>query len=408
MKYRLLLLKRVIEDVIMFPFIFVGRMKASRRPLQKDYRIFFFFPFYHTGGAEKIHSMIANAIGGSDCIIFFTRRSGDNTFLKSFQNSGCEIRDISKYTDNKWKYFDNLIYRGIVSAYINRQQHAPVVFNGQCNFGYKISPWIKKSIRQIELIHSLNSFSYIRIPFLPFIHKTVMISKRRIAEHVKLYKRYSIPSEFAQRIVYIPNSSEFDNITILQKDFSNFRVLYVGRGTSEKRVHLVAEIAKEVHAKDNSIQFIIAGDVSGAVNEKKFPFIKFMGNVADAQELKQLYISSSIVLITSSTEGFPLAVIEGMAYGCAIIATPVGDIPEHVRQNENGFLFSTVENEQQIIDEGANFILQLKQDAELLKKMGENNIRYAQEHFSYERFAKAYQEVLSKEQEAEVSDTTGA
>jgi hypothetical protein len=40
-------------------------------PLKKEYRVFFFFPFYHTGGAEKVHAQIANATGGNDCIIFF-------------------------------------------------------------------------------------------------------------------------------------------------------------------------------------------------------------------------------------------------------------------------------------------------------------------------------------------------
>lgn len=396
MRYKLLLLKRVIEDVVMFPFVLAGCVIGLIKPLKREYRIFFFFPFYHTGGAEKIHSMIANATGGKDCIIFFTRKSHDDTFRKAFQNSGCAIKDISKYTDNKLLYFLNLIYRGIISTHINGQRHAPVVFNGQCNFGYKISPWVKRSTRQIELIHSLNSFSYIRIPFLPFIHQTVMISKRRIAEHLQLYKKYSIPEKYEKLIVHIPNSSEFDNITIEQKKISTTKVLYVGRGTPEKRVHLVTAIAEQVHEADASIQFQIAGNVSDAANTKDFPFVDFLGNVSDADKLKQIYISSSVLLITSSAEGFPLAVIEAMAYGCAIIATPVGDIPEHVRENENGFLFSTIENEQQLINEGTQFILQLKNDGKLLKKISENNIMYTQQHFSYEQFAEAYRKVISK------------
>ena len=46
----------------------------------------------------------------------------------------------SKFTDHKEFYFLNLIFRGIVSGYINKQKEKPIVFNGQCNFGYKISP----------------------------------------------------------------------------------------------------------------------------------------------------------------------------------------------------------------------------------------------------------------------------
>ena len=62
--YRLLLIKRMIEDVFIYPFILTGRLIALLYPLKKEYRIFFFFPFYHTGGAEKVHSQIANATGG--------------------------------------------------------------------------------------------------------------------------------------------------------------------------------------------------------------------------------------------------------------------------------------------------------------------------------------------------------
>ena len=102
--------------------------------------------------------------------------------------------------------FHESFYRGMITGYINNQTQKPIVFNGQCNFGYKISPWIKRNIPQVELIHSLNTFSYIRIPFLPFIAKTVMISQKRIEDHKELYTRYNIPSHFLNKIVHIPNA----------------------------------------------------------------------------------------------------------------------------------------------------------------------------------------------------------
>src|SRR6186713_824976 len=226
--YRLLLIKRMIEDVFIFPFILAGRLAAMISPLKKEYRIFFFFPFYHTGGAEKIHAQIANATGGNDCIIFFTKRSADDRFLDDFRKSGCNIKDISKFTDNKWLYFLNLFYRGMVTGYINKQQQKPIVFNGQCNFGYKISPWIKKDIPQLELIHSLNTFSYIRIPFLPFINRTVMISQRRVEDHKELYSVYKIPATLFDKIIHIPNAIQLPGKTFV-KDDKTFNVLYVGR-----------------------------------------------------------------------------------------------------------------------------------------------------------------------------------
>ena len=210
--YRLLLIKRMIEDVFIFPFILAGRLAAMISPLKKEYRVFFFFPFYHTGGAEKVHAQIANATGGNDCIVFFTKRSADNRFLTEFKKSGCDIKDISKFTDNKWLYVLNLFYRGMITGYINRQQQKPIIFNGQCNFGYKISPWIKKNILQIELIHSFNTFSLIRIPFLTFITKTVMISRKRIEDHKEQYKRYRFLLYLQKRYNTYPTQLFFHNM----------------------------------------------------------------------------------------------------------------------------------------------------------------------------------------------------
>ena len=394
MTFRLLLLKRLVEDVLMFPLILVGRFIASRKPLGKEYTVFFFFPFYHTGGAEKVHALVAKASGDQNCIIFFTRKSHNAAFLQKFKESSCDIRDISKYTDNKVLYFVNIIFRGIVSAYINRQRKAPVVFNGQCNFGYKISPWIKREIRQVELIHSVSNFSYIRIPFLPFISRTVMISEEKIKEHLRLYEQFGIPNKYAVKIVYIPNASEFEKIDLFEKKYSPFVVLYSGRATAEKRAHLFANIAEKVYAKEASIQFVMAGDDFAALDKKRFGFIHFKGHISDEQELAALYKKSSVVCIASSTEGFPLAVIEGMAYGCAILATGVGDIPLHVKTGENGFVFSSVEEESKIVEEGCDFILRLKNDSALLQRIAANNVRYAQEMFSYDRFAADYRKLI--------------
>jgi len=395
MKYRLLLIKRLAEDILMFPLILLGRIIAAFNPLDKEYRVFFFFPFYHTGGAEKVHALVAKATGGKDCIIFFTKKSHNQAFLANFRSTGCEIRDVSRYTDNKWLYFVNIIHRGIISGYINRQKVQPIIFNGQANFGYKISPWIQKRIKQVELIHSISNFSYIRIPFLPFIAKTVMISRQKIQEHLDLYRRFGIPVSFDQKIHYIPNASEFATIEIAQKDFSDFTVFYSGRATTEKRSHLVAAIAEKVYKQNPGIRYVMAGDEFHDLDRQRFAFITFPGNIANEKELAEIYKSSHVLLITSSTEGFPLAVIEGMAYGCAILATPVGDIPAHVTSGENGFLFSTVEDEERLIEEGTKSILQLEKDRALLKKIAENNIAYAGKNFGYERFAEDYQKIMT-------------
>jgi L-malate glycosyltransferase len=221
-----------------------------------------------------------------------------------------------------------------------------------------------------------------------------MISTVKIKEHVQLYKRFGVPNAFEGKICYISNTSDFTNITVAEKDLSAVRIFYSGRATPEKRPHLVAAIAKKVHQKDSSIAFIMAGDEFGALRQPELSFISFKGNITDNKVLQSTYITCNVLLITSATEGFPLAVIEGMAYGCAIIATPVGDIPVHVKTNQNGFLFSTVDDEKIVVEEGVNFILALKANRALHKTICANNIAYAQHNFALQKFGEAYNKLI--------------
>ena len=271
--YRLYILKRNIEDIFISPFVLLGRLISHIKPLEKEYKIFYFFPFYHIGGAEKVHLQIAQSTGGKDAIIFFTRHSQNEGYLKEFIATQCTIRDISTYTDNKWFYFLNLIFRGIISGYVNNQRIKASIFNGQCNFGYKISPWITKRCRQVELIHSLNSFSYIRIPFLPFIDTTVMISKRRIGDHLDLYRKFKIPKKYDTKIQFISNAIDLPKSSI-SKPMGPFTILFVGRGTSEKRPHIFTLIAEKMHATQ-SISFQMVGDVTESIDTAIYPYIKF-------------------------------------------------------------------------------------------------------------------------------------
>ena len=371
----------------------MGRLISFLKPLKREYRVYYFFSFFHTGGAEKVHYQVVQATGGKDAVIFFTKKSDSHSFLKYFTGSGCTIINISKWTDNKWLYFFNLIYRGIITGYINRQKLKPVVFNGQCNFGYKISPWVDKDVQQIELIHSFNSFSYIRIPFLPFISTTVMISKKRIEDHIQFYNKTKTPLRFIEKIRYIPNAISLPENTV-EKNPSIFKVIFVGRGGKEKRVHLIASIAKSTNRIDPSIQFEIIGDVSGILQKNDHPYIKFDGELEEEKQVREKYAGASALLLTSTTEGFPMVVIEAMAFGCAVLATAVGDIPYHVKDGINGFLFSDMADDEKIVEEGADRILKLKNDRQLLKTISANNTSYAKHNFGIEKFNQAYRQLF--------------
>jgi glycosyltransferase involved in cell wall biosynthesis len=393
--YQLLVVKRKLESMIMFPFILLGWLIARLQGNKEEYDIYFFFPFHHVGGAEKVHYLIAQAFFHRKCIIYFTRQSKGSSLLGEFEKAGFIIRDISRFTDNKFLYPLNFLFRGIISGKINLQSTQPTVFNGQSNFGYKLSPWISKKVPQVDLIHALCSFSYIRIPFLGFYRHSVTVSKEIVFKHNELYEKYNVPATIRDKLRYIDYGIELP--AKLPK--TNFRnrvgVLYVGRGSAEKRVHIIAKIAEECHRCGTEFDFGFVGDVKEFIPPSLWKFCRFYGSVTSEVELDRVYREHNILMVTSNTESGPLVVMEAMARGLAIAATPVGIVNEHVSSGRNGFVFSSL-NEDVICQEAVSFLNQFSSDKKMQAEIASNNQAYAFETFGIERFKQDYRDFLDK------------
>ena len=352
MKYAQYLLKREIEDLFIYPFVLLGKIISKWILDTNKFEILFIFPFYHTGGAEKVHSLIANTFKSKKGLILFTKKSTDTRYLKAFKESGHQIIDISKYTDNKLFYWNNLFFRGIVADLANRQENSPIVFNGQSNFGYKLSPWINNNIKQVELIHAFSSFSWIRIPFIAYYSHTIMISRYAIEEHKQQYNRLNIPEKEFLKIKYITNGIQIPSeLERKERRESTLKVLYVGRATTEKRVALIAKIAKQIEIERLDMKVSMVGDIKQEIDSSLHPYIHFYGAISREEDLFNIYLDHDVLIMTSLHEGFPITVMEAMAAGCIILSTPVGDIPHHVKHGQNGFLFSSIKDELTIIKE---------------------------------------------------------
>ncbi|HEX4352973.1 MAG TPA: glycosyltransferase, partial [Polyangiales bacterium] len=66
------------------------------------------------------------------------------------------------------------------------------------------------------------------------------------------------------------------------------------------------------------------------------PDVLFLGVLDRKSTLPRLYASADVFLFSSLTETLGLVVLEGMASGLPVIATPAGGVADHLRHNENG------------------------------------------------------------------------
>jgi len=173
--------------------------------------------------------------------------------------------------------------------------------------------------------------------------------------------------------------------------------MFVGRGTPEKRPDLAAAISRHLQESGLPVSMTYVGDLGAAVPGALKGKDVFMGPVDDPAALERLYREKAdVLLVTSSEEGFPLVVMEAMANGSVIMATPVGDIPVHVRHGENGFLFSSVNDEAAIIREAEEFTRQMLRDPSLLDRMSAANIEYAYANFGLATFIRNYRELIER------------
>lgn len=97
--------------------------------------------------------------------------------------------------------------------------------------------------------------------------------------------------------------------------------------------------------------------------EEKVKVLGWLENEA----LSEIYQSARVFALPSYNEGLPIALLEAMAYGIPVVTTPVGGIPELVRDGENGFLIQPGD-----VASLAHSIGVLMRDSSLYERMSRN------------------------------------
>jgi glycosyltransferase involved in cell wall biosynthesis len=97
-----------------------------------------------------------------------------------------------------------------------------------------------------------------------------------------------------------------------------------------------------------------------------------------------VYAACDMIVIASlRTEASPIVLREAFASGRPVIATKVGDIPEILRDRENGLLIEPGDTQAL-----ANAIMEFLDDPNLAARCAANGLRYATEHFSFNTMMK--------------------
>ncbi len=189
---------------------------------------------------------------------------------------------------------------------------------------------------------------------------------------------------------------DFDEFRITEKFVSRGQVAgYVGRLSEEKGINNLVQSISLVIREANDIHFAIGGD--GPLKAKLSEYVtrhsldqtvQFYGWI-DHKELPKFLNTVKLVIIPSYTEGLPNAMLEAMACGALVLSTPVGAIPDFIRDGETGFLME--DNSPECIARNVVRVMKRK-DLELISR---NAQALVAQQFNFSSAVEQYQKVIT-------------
>jgi glycosyltransferase involved in cell wall biosynthesis len=390
MTYRQARIKFRLEQILNMPFILSGMLIGYLFPQKKGSPYYLFFASDTIGGATKVNADILKILAPYGPSVIFSKRYGNSGFAAHFQLPGVQILDFRDRIDNKYRYFLNIVYRGILAAWINRAD-AKVVFGGESLYFYKVIPYLKKSIKVVELCHLPTWLNYSQA-LIPYIDQRI-VSVPKLKRNIEAqYAANGVPAHYLERLSFIDNWVEIPDFK--KQMHETLRVLFVGRGAAQKRVHLISRIAEELLRARANVEFTFVGDVSTLVSDYVREHTGIHEFISDPDELAAIYDRSDILILTSAYEGLPIVVMDMMVRGKVVLSTAVDGIPDYITHLETGLLIQELENEDEIVREGAALIRNMQQDRQLLKRIGDNAYRFARERFLRNLFEARYRDVF--------------
>jgi glycosyltransferase involved in cell wall biosynthesis len=189
---------------------------------------------------------------------------------------------------------------------------------------------------------------------------------------------------------HIPNGIDPTKFEPAKISSDRLSVLVVNRNFQDphKGFAMVRHALSVIDPGEFELTFV--GQNGGWAIEQLQPGFKArdLGYVADRKILARLYGESDILLFASPAENFPCVILEAMASGCCVVATPSGGVTEQITDGETGFLASAISGEAL-----AEALIRAPKTRAELRDIGARARRSVIENFSEDRMIEAHRRV---------------
>lgn len=229
-----------------------------------------------------------------------------------------------------------------------------------------------------------NRYHIYRMMFKRIADYYIAITKEMINDLIKLGICQS-------RIIYLPNAIDTELFHPDNDKKENNLVLYLGRITHVKGLHILLDSLRYLRRRvrlvivgpTNDLKYykIVLGLIEKENREGKNQ-VEYLG-VLPLKEVIKLYQKATVFILPSYWEAFPVTILEALSCETPVIATPVGGIPEIIKDHETGILVPS--GDAIHLAEAIDYLLE---NEGVRRKMAREGRKLVEEHYSLEKTCK--------------------
>ena len=198
-----------------------------------------------------------------------------------------------------------------------------------------------------------------------------------------------------QDVVALPNGIDCRPYSVIPTVQSApdrpLQLVYIGRVAREKGLYETLQGLRLAHELGVDARIVIAGNGAEESRLRRYAQalgiaarVCFVGSVFGSDKVKLLF-GADVMVLPSYSEGLPYALLEAMAAGVPVIATPVGAIPDVVSDGIHGYLVPPRDGKAI-----AEALAMLAGDREKISWMSRACRRRVRAAFSIERLAREF------------------
>jgi glycosyltransferase involved in cell wall biosynthesis len=247
--------------------------------------------------------------------------------------------------------------------------------------------------------------SYLRQARNRFYSLLIERHNLRHTRHLIAISRYVVDCFSSQlspdvQAYFVPNAID-EGFFDLADTSDGSTILYAGAVILRKRPLDLVQAFAQVARQDPSARLRIAGESSSELSyanlvrrtierENLQDRIHLLGQLSEDAVLQE-FAGCDMLALPSAQETTPMVIAQAMAAGKPVVTTPVGGVPDMVRDGETGFLVDVGDN-----GGLAEALLRLLRDPSLRASMGQLGREFATENYRVDHVAMRTYEVYQR------------